>query len=282
MKNFVSFYLTAFVLSFTMLSSCNKNDEAPSLASEEANAMAENESNRVIQSVNNTAIGAGLMGSSSDVRDMEDFLPACATVIVDTINSFKTITIDFGTEPCLCDEWDNRYRQGIITATWTGAYRDSGTVITIVTQDYYQGELPSHMNKFDFNKTVTNMGHNDNGNLHYAINVSSAVITLYTGETITWTSQRDREWIEGEPTLLPFDDKYSITGSASGTDRLGQPFTVTITNPLIFKFGCPWIIQGTMEIQHGSNPVATLDYGDGTCDNNATVTVNGNTYNIEL
>lgn len=282
MKNLFSISFVALSLFLAGFISCTKNDEAPTLAAEEANAMAENESNRVIQSVNNQATGAGLMGYSADIRDLDDFLPECATVTIDTVNSFRTITIDFGSEPCLCDEWDNRYRQGIVTATWTGAYKDSGTVVTITTTDYYQGVLPSQMNKFDFFKTVTNMGHNDNGNLHFAIDVSSAVITLWTGENITWTSQRDREWIEGSSTPLPFDDKYSITGSAAGTDRLGQPFTVNITSSLIFKFGCPWIVQGTLEIQHGSNPVAVLDYGEGTCDNDATVTIDGVTYNIEL
>src|SRR5262249_32088485 len=152
----------------------------------------------------------------------------------------------------------------------------------IQTENYYAGYDPTALSKFDFLKTVTNEGHNSSGNLHYAINVITAIITLPTGQTIVWTSQRDREWIQGESTLLIFDDVYSITGSASGTDQNGNPFTVTITNPLIVKVTCPWITEGTLSITHGSLPTATLDYGDGTCDDQATVTINGNTFVITL
>jgi len=282
MKNYLSISFISISLLTIVFAGCKKTETYDAIP-EQDNAMAENESNRVIQAVNSTATGYGFTGSNGGVRDAEGFLPSCATVTVDTTDSQRTITIDFGSTPCLCDTWDGRYRQGKIIATWTGAYRDSGTVITIVTQDYYQGISATEMNGFAYSKTVTNMGHNGNGNLHYAINVSSAVITLYNnGGTITWTSQRDREWIGGETTLLPFDDVYSITGSASGTDQDGLQFTVNITNPLIAKVSCPWITQGTLEITHGSNPTATLDYGDGTCDDQATVTVNGTTTTITL
>ena len=241
--------------------------------------MAENESDKVIQAVNATVPAVDLDSVQSEVID---FLPACATVSIDTINTMRTITIDFGTEPCLCAEWDTRYREGKIIATWSGGYRDSSTVITIITQDYFQGDLPSQMNKFEYSKTVTNMGHNVNGNLHYAVNVSQTLITLYNNETITWTSQRDREWTAGDTTLLIFDDVYSITGSATGVDRNGDPFTANITTALIVKLNCPWITQGTIEIAAGANPTVTLYYGDGTCDNDATVSVNGNTFIIQL
>jgi hypothetical protein len=105
---------------------------------------------------------------------------------------------------------------------------------------------------------------------------------LPSGQLIIWNSQRDREWTEGESTFLPFDDVYSITGYASGTDRNGNPFTVTITSPIIVSFLCPWIEQGTLEITHGNLPDATIDYGDGTCDDQATITIGNTTITITL
>ncbi|MEO5675253.1 MAG: hypothetical protein ABIQ74_11465 [Chitinophagales bacterium] len=254
----------------TLLTSCKKDSANNDVTAVTDHAIAEGESNRVIQAVNSAAY-------HYDVRDIQDdsILPSCANITIDTISLFKSITIDFDTVPCLCSDWDGKYRQGIISATWTGLYRDSGTVITITTMDYYQGMLPSEMNKFDYNKTVTSMGHNANGNLHYSINVIEALVTIYSGQTISWTSQRDREWTLGDSTLLPFDDVYSITGSASGTDRNANPFSVIITSPLIAAFTCPWIKEGTLDITHGNLPVAILDYGGGSCDASATVTING-------
>ncbi|MFI5135193.1 MAG: hypothetical protein ACHQD9_05035, partial [Chitinophagales bacterium] len=179
MKKYLSFSFVALTLLFTIITACKKEGTTIDTTAETDNSMAENESNRVIQAVNSTADGYGFSGSNGGVRDIEGFLPACATVTIDTTDSQRTITIDFGSTPCLCDTWDGRYRQGKIIATWSGMYRDSGTVITIVTQDYFQGATATQMNQFDYSKTVMNMGHNGNGNLHYAINVSSAVITLY-------------------------------------------------------------------------------------------------------
>jgi hypothetical protein len=268
------FALTSLVAVFAallFLASCKKDSTNNDPTAVSDNAIAEGESNRVIQAVNSVAYDNNIRSSEG----VDSILPSCGVITIDTSNSTKSITIDFGSAPCLCSNWDGKYRQGKIIATWTGLYRDSGTVITIITQDYYQGMQSAQMNKFDYNKTVTNMGHNTTGNLHYAINVAAATITYYSGETTTWTSQRDREWIAGESTWLPFDDVYSITGSASGTDRNGNPFTVTITNPIIVAVVCAWIEKGILEITHGNLPTATLDYGDGTCDNQATITING-------
>ena len=59
-------------------------------------------------------------------------------------------------------------------------YRDSWKlVISIQTEDYYVGSTANALNKFEYLKTVTNMGHNDNGNLHFNINVITAIVTLF-------------------------------------------------------------------------------------------------------
>lgn len=282
-KPFAFFSLMAVFAALLFLGSCKKDstkkeDDSTALSD---NATAEGESNRVIQAVN-TAAYDNDVHRPAGTEEFDTIFPSCATITIDTSNSTRTITIDFGSAPCQCLNWDGRYRQGKIIASWTGMYRDPGTVITISTQDYYQGALSTQMNKFDYNKTVTNMGQNGNGNLHYAINVIQANITFYTGETFTWTSQRDNEWTEGETTWNPFDDVYSITGSGSGIDRNGIPYSVTITNSLIVKLNCWWISQGTLEIEHGNLPTATLDYGDGTCNNKATITMNGVTTTFTL
>lgn len=246
------------------------------------NAIAENESDKVFDAVNSVVIGngAGKLSGAAEAAQDSMFSP-CATVTIDTSSSVRIVTVDFGAVPCQCINWDNKYRQGKIVATWSGAYRDSGTVITITTQEYYAGYSATTMNKFEYLKTVTNMGHNVNGNIHFAIEVPDATILLYSGQTITWQSIRDREWIEGESTLWPFDDVYLITGGGSGVDRNGNPFTISITNALKVKF-CPWIVSGIVDITHGSLPTKTLDYGNGDCDDLATITVDGQSHTIHL
>lgn len=279
---FLSFIIAVFAMS--IIASCQKDNSAfnPDTTSATDNAIAEGESNKVIAVINTVAenYGLGKLAEGAETNEDSTFSP-CATITVDTISSAKTMTIDFGPVPCQCVNWDNKFRQGKIIATWTGGYHEAGKVITVKTQDYFAGNSASTMNKHDYLKTITNEGLNANGNIHFSIVISNSTVTLYTGQTITWQSARDREWVEGSSTMWPFDDVFLITGGASGTDRNGNPFTVTITNPLKIQ-NCPWIVSGTVEITHGNLPTKTLDYGDGSCDDKATVTINGNTYTINL
>jgi hypothetical protein len=204
-------------------------------------------------------------------------LPECATVSVDTLALPFTITIDFGEENCTGNNGINR--RGKIHVTVTGPYQDEGTTITTTLEDYF---VMDHL--LTGARVVSNLGENAQGNLHYSVVESDVTLTEPGGEwTATWQSNRMREWIAGHNTLWnPFDDEYAITGTGSGVSRIGTPYTVTITQPLIAKIICPWVVQGTIDLHPEGGLVLKLDYGAGTCDQQATVTVNDNTYNILL
>jgi len=64
----------------------------------------------------------------------EGLLSGCATVTRDTVSLPHTITIDFGSINCMC--LDQKERRGKILVSYTGAYRDSGTVINISFDNY--------------------------------------------------------------------------------------------------------------------------------------------------
>ena len=57
---------------------------------------------------------------------------------------------------------------------------------------------------------------------------------------------------------------------------------MSITSPLKRDLSCNWISAGTIELQPTGKPLRTIDFGTGTCDNQATVTINGTIYNITL
>jgi hypothetical protein len=195
-------------------------------------------------------------------------------ITIDSVGITKTLTIDFGAGTS-CK--DGRTRSGQIVATWNGRYRDSGTVITITFKNY-----TVNGDKVNGTKTVTNLGHNSRGNLHYSVVVTGASIATSTG-TISWQSTRDREWVAGESTFDWSDDVYNITGSASGTNRKGQTFTITIVKPLVVALNCRWIEAGSFDITtSASASTGTVDYGSGNCDDQATFEYNGKTYDFTL
>lgn len=76
----------------------------------------------------------------------------------------------------------------------------------------------------------------------------------------------------------------SIYGTSSGTNRAGVGFTVNTpqSSPLIKKVDCKWITSGVLELTPAGRKTRTVDYGNGTCDNKATFTVNGNTISFDM
>jgi hypothetical protein len=245
-------------------------------------ARIDNESNKVEDVVNAVALSNGISLSQGKLEGgaFISMLPSCATVTIDTVANPHTMVIDFGSTPCLCDQWDNRYREGVVTVTWTGPYRQPGTVITHTTSNYFRGDTPDEMDAINFTKTVTNEGLNDAGNLHYHI-VTTGNMTTFDGQTSNWSADKDKEWVEGASSTDRADDVYKYTGTMSGTNLNGVNYTGTITVPLV-KDACDWYVSGTVEIARVNMPTITLDYGNGVCDDQATVTSNGQTKTITL
>lgn len=206
----------------------------------------------------------------------------CATITVnpplpDTTFP-KTITIDFG--PTNCEDAYGVNRRGMITAVITGKYRDVGSTITVTTQNYFLND-----NKIEGTKTVENIGPNADGNTEFTVDIANGVVTYTNGDFTTYESSRVREWVVGESTdglLGILDDEYDLTGTASGTDRTGRDYTMTITNPLRVAVLCRWVKQGTVEIQPEDLYLRTVDFGNGDCDATVTVEINGNTYTFVM
>lgn len=199
---------------------------------------------------------------------------ACNVIItIDTTSSPKSVTVDWGNTNCDCN--DGKQRRGKIITTFTGQYRDPGTVITHTPVGYY---VNNH--HIEGTKTVTNMGNNGSGQPYFNVEVDGTV-TLSSGEVFNYTSTRVRTWTNGFSTIGNFyDDEYDITGSAQASSTSGNGYTASVTNPLHIKIGCPYIVSGTLNFTPTGKPVRVIDYGSGNCDATFTVTVNGTTYTI--
>ncbi|MBK8145321.1 MAG: hypothetical protein IPK62_10190 [Bacteroidetes bacterium] len=198
----------------------------------------------------------------------------CATVTKDTTTNPRTITVDFGASNCLCN--DGRYRRGKVLVTYTGKYRDAGSVHTIGFDNYFVND-----NQILGSKTVTNMGLNASNQSYFNIVVNGKIIKANTTDSIMWSSNRTRTWIQGEATQTWTDDIYEITGNGSGQNKNGS-FTMSIIQPLVRDLSCKWFKSGKVELQPAGKLLRTIDYGNGNCDNTATVLINGNTYSIVL
>ena len=112
---------------------------------------------------------------------------------------------------------------------------------------------------------------------------SDITFTLADGSTINRTSERVWEWLEGMDTNLDQnDDKIQITGYSVAETSSGDVYRKEITEPLIRIRDCKFIVQGVVEITLNGELISSIDYGNGECDNTATVTSNGETVEIDL
>lgn len=116
----------------------------------------------------------------------------------------------------------------------------------------------------------------------FTVTLQNGKITFTDGTTYTRTCERTRTWADGFATPYNiWDDVYTVEGTATGVNRKGNTYTHQITNALMIKMNCRWIVEGTIEMTVGDK-TATFDYGNGDCDNIATVTVNGKSYEVKL
>jgi len=280
MRKFTNIILVAIALgAIVNTTSCKKRRLNKSTVTSQDNAIAEMAFNDAFKVTEDAMKDNGLEKSGLSLSSIYN---SCATVSLtpplgDTTFP-KTLTIDFGTVNC-ADAYGVE-RRGKVIATTTGYYRDAGTVITITTDNYYVNDY-----KVEGTKTVTNNGLNSDSQTYFTIVISGAVITYPNGDVASYESNRIRTWVVGESTqglLGVLDDEYDITGTASGINREGRAYTMTVTSALRVAILCRWVKQGTIEIQPEDLYLRTVDFGDGTCDNDASVTINNNVYNFQM
>lgn len=276
---FFSLTVTLLLAGVFTFSSCRKK-ETEETDNDTSSVSDQSLASSIVNDMTSISDEAGRTNSVSSFRtdNSTAVLSSCATLSFDTLAAAKTVTVDFGSSNCLGN--DGRYRRGALILHFTGRYRDSLTVITITPQNYFVND-----NQVTGTKTITNNGHNAANHLVYTIAANLQVIKANNGGTVTWQSNRQREWTAGEQTISWQDDTYSITGTASGTSANGGSFQSTITSPLIRNMapGCRrYFVAGVIAHTPSGKATRYLDYGNGTCDGLAIVTINGNSYPITL
>ena len=202
----------------------------------------------------------------------DNFGADCTALTYDTTGNQVTITIDYGTEDCLCA--DGKNRRGKLMISYKGPiYHSVGNVITHSTENYYvNGSKIEGTRKMTITEDDV-----------YQIESSATITLANDGGEMTWTSSRTRTRTAGSKTFVLNDDEFTVVGTASGRSAVGKDFTVAIAKPLSVQMGCRWIKAGTLEIESaGLEGKATIDYGTGSCDNFANLTYLNKSREINL
>jgi hypothetical protein len=292
----INLLITASLLFFsaTHFMACNKAGNSPAQSSTDSTALnisasADNEADIVyndvatnVMGVNadcglGTGIGIFVAGSNNIAPWMPGWEHCfVATIELEAIGIFpKTVTLDFGDG---CTGPDGHIRKGKIITVYTDPLYLAGSTATTTFDKFYFDTL--HV---EGAHTITNNSTADNR--IFTTTIQGGKITRPAGGYIVWNRTHIWTQTEGNSTpYFPLDDIFSITGTSSGTTYLAGitiQWTTNITESLIHKFLCPWIVSGQVQIET-SNVKSTLNFGSGACDNKATLNVNGNIFEIIL
>jgi hypothetical protein len=184
----------------------------------------------------------------------------------------KTVTIDFGTG---CLGHNGKFRKGKIITVFTGKMRVPGSKATTTFDGYKVDSMAvTGTHEVINNSTASNS--------IFTTRVIDGKLTWDSGRWVKWSNTRTVTQLEGNGTpFWPLDDIFSITGAGRGENSKGKSWGHEITEPLIKKFTCLWISKGIVRIKFNTTS-GLLDFGNGDCDNKATLTVNGHVKIITL
>jgi len=229
----------------------------------------------ITASMNKSEVGEDL-GVSANVSGLFDLGSTTTTntarcftinVVPNTPHVFpKTVTIDFGTG---CLGRDGKYRKGKIVSIYTNPIRVPGAIVSTTFVGYYVDSFRIEGTHITENTSTPNMQ-------GWKVKVIDGKITnTNNNRWRKWNSVKDILQVAGNGTPnFPLDDIYKIDGAATGSNSGGHTWSSLITESLIKKFACPWIVQGKVRLNRDGR-TALLDYGNGNCDNQAVIYING-------
>lgn len=190
--------------------------------------------------------------------------PDCVTITVHTTNGIVFVTLDFGLG---CELNNGNYVSGLIHITYGPVQNGTRTI------NYEFENFSFNQKSIEGGGTLFRERHNTAGNPQTTAH-KNLIITFPNNVVVTANGTRVREWIEGVGSGTWTDNVFLITGNRHINFSTGFTHNALITEALRREATCRYFVSGLVEIdRNGGN--ALLNYGDGTCDNLAILTVNG-------
>lgn len=221
-----------------------------------------------------TGFVQGLLAKSAQYMKKEDGIEnpfGCAVLTIDSSSSPRIATFDFGTG---CTDATGKYYSGSIVIEYLSADMSAAGSGMHVTFNSFLVDTISYDGTLDY----TNNGVNGSGHPSGTINVSGTTEFVHDRMRLTGTNTATFETVTARNTSY-------VSFSGSGTDNNGINFTQSTNSPLEFKAidGCTdHFTSGRLLISSPSMPDEEIDYGTGTCDDQATSTILGVTTPITL
>ena len=210
----------------------------------------------------------------------KSILPTCATFTTVLVDGTWTRTIDFGSAGCTLPN-GNVLKGKIIISFSNDFTSKSRTLLYRFVDFYHNGKLLQGNKSITYESKSTELLATEHPVMTFTVDMK---ITFDDGKVYSRTGTTVKETIEGNETPLNWEDNvFLVTGNSATSLANGDTITTVITTPLRYITSCklPFPVSGIVSITKNTS-VGTLDFGDGKCDNLATLTIDGVTKDIIL
>jgi hypothetical protein len=273
-KNFLA--IAACIIMGVSLSACKKNKVAETIDELETTfEMSENQAraDNLTQDAGDVSEEAaarfGLFGGAAlcGLPTTMNWIGACATITVSGNFPAKNVRIDFGTG---CTSPNGVVRKGVMNIVLTDSIRIPGSKATTTFENYF-------VNGYKKEGVIVRTNTSVVGAINRSVNrvVTGGQITSPTGTV--WQHESNINIVQTTGGITPCDirdDEYDLTGTRTTTNAQGKVRVSTTQTALHKKVNCANIDAGILKVQ-GPNHFALIDFGNGTCDNLATISIDG-------
>lgn len=263
------------LIGFVVINSCKKPEIDTETQSAVDNAVCEAEFGKIVPQANDAAV------KQPGAKKTET--AGCVQVVLDTTlnggNWPRTMYIIFDTAATSsgCVGNDGKVRKGILEVVlnrrWKSInYSNSVALARITPINYW-------VNGIKYEGTIDVY--------RPAINVFRTVVT--NGRC--WNSNWDMNWNCNRTLTTNFHNivtdsiiSFSTYGSSDGVNRNGLAYNTNVdsSTPLVKTVDCKYVGSGILSLTPDGKAARSIDYGNGNCDNKATVTINGNNFEIDM
>jgi hypothetical protein len=187
-------------------------------------------------------------------------LPCDATISVDTASNPHTITIVYNGNSCDL----KRTRTGTVVISFATGFRwkEANAALTVQFVNFkVTRKSDSKSIVINGTRTITNVS----GGLLKDLATTDSIVHKIddTHMSVTFDNSTQRSWETHFTRVFKYHNGIviSTTGAVSGTNRFGNAFSTTITQPLVISQSCDFnLISG--QVQHtGAKSTSTVTFG---------------------
>ena len=270
----VNLFLSAIIAISFVFTSCEKDESGDPTMNEE---MEVSEDDALMTDVFDDAF------NDAELAEMESGLKSAAAITcreVDKEWSGDTliITITYNGE-CEAQIFNRtRSKSGkIIIKRFGGRRYVAGATRIMTFENYYVNNV--HV---EGTQTVVSQGLNqDSTEVMFNIDLVGGKLTFEDGTEVTRDAEKTRLRFFGESWIDLSDDYWMIDGKSTGVNYLGNTYTRTLSG-LTALYTCRHFVSGIVEIEINDESPIILDYGEGECDDKATISKGGASREITL